>query len=139
MLARVQPQAVRVPMISKSELMAKVLDACPSFNDEWQELVLDWEDEGEPPIYISLARFARHLVSLLEAADKTALRSAFSIIEELQVTGAEEVKEAATIGILENLQNTNIHNTTTPVEFEKYLGKESRTLWDRLNQFWDNR
>lgn len=125
-------------MIPKREMMAKVLDACPSFNDEWDELVLDWEDEGEPPIYIGLASFVRHLVRLLESADETALRSAFSMIEELHVAGAWEVKEAATIGILENLQNSNIHNTTTPVEFEKYLGKESRHFWDRLNQFWGN-
>lgn len=118
--------------------MAKVLEACPSFTDEWEELVSEWENEGEPPLYIGLASFARHLVSLLESADETTLRSAFSIIEELHVAGAEEVKEAATIGILENLQNTNIHNTTTPVEFEEYLGKESRDSWEWLNQFWDN-
>lgn len=50
--------------------------------------------------------------------------------------GDHYVKEAATIGLLEGIQNNATHAATDPVNFEAWLLPESKEWWDKLNQFW---
>ena len=47
------------------------------------------------------------------------------------------MKEAITVGLLESLQNTNLHATTNPEQFVKYLGPESKKWWSKLEGFWE--
>ena len=83
-----------------------------------------------------LGELARHLVRLLEAGDDTTLRKVFQIVEAWHIDGDPYVQNAATIGLLEDLQNENLHRTTKPGQFEQYLGPKSLDGWKNLYEFW---
>ena len=46
------------------------------------------------------------------------------------------MQEAATIGLLEDLQNEGLHKTTRPADFECWLRPVSRKFWDKVEKFW---
>lgn len=47
------------------------------------------------------------------------------------------MKEAATIGLLENIQNIALHNGIAFEQFEQYMKPETKEYWNELNKFWD--
>jgi hypothetical protein len=57
-------------------------------------------------------------------------------VEQWHVSGDTYVKEAATVGLLEDLQNTNLHEGTDPDAFRKFLGPESERWWSKVVRFW---
>jgi hypothetical protein len=63
----------------------------------------------------------------------------FGIIEKLYVEGDEYVKEAATIGLLEGIQNITGNRRLDPEVFVQYLKPESAKWWKKLNDFWDGK
>jgi hypothetical protein len=73
----------------------------------------------------------------LEANDADQLGRVFDAVESLHVHGDDYVREAATIGLLESLQNPNLHRTTNPEQFRPFLRPETAKWWDRLNKFWE--
>jgi hypothetical protein len=80
---------------------------------------------------------ARHLIGMVERREVGDLPALFAAVERLQVEGDHYLREAATVGLLEGLQNLNLHpNGTAPDEFRPYLGEQSARWWDKLNQFW---
>ena len=58
------------------------------------------------------------------------------MIEHLHTNGDAEVRTAATIGLLEDIQNVWGNNDVDPEQFIIYLLPESRKWWDELNAFW---
>lgn len=125
-------------MIKKVEMMTPLLEACPSFRPKWREFLDEWEDQGEDlPLYLALADLARHVIALHESGDEAALRKTFSVVERWHLEGDSYVREAAAIGFLEDLQNENLHTTTTPKDFERLLGPESMRWWRKVYDFWD--
>ena len=120
-------------MVSKGDMMNALLAACPTFGPSWRTFLDEWQNEPvELPLYVALGDFARHLISMLDRGETSAFPEIFRVIENLHVDGDSYVKEAATIGILERLQNSN-----EPEKFRRYLGPESQKWWDKLNRFWD--
>lgn len=120
-------------MISKDEMMSALVAACPSFKPHWRAFLQEWRDEpAEMPLYVAVAAFARHLTSMLERGETSEFNQIFREIDNLLVEGDAYVREAATIGILEPLQNAK-----EPERFRHYLGPESQKWWDKLNRFWD--
>jgi hypothetical protein len=76
---------------------------------------------------------------MLERGDTAGLAAAFGAIERLHLEGEQYVREAATVGLLEDLQNLNLHkNGTAPEQFRPYLGAESVRWWDKLYRFWQH-
>jgi hypothetical protein len=129
-------------MITKEQMIPSLLTVCPSFQKEWDAFVTEWADEPETkkkglPLYLALGDLARHLILLLEAGDEDTLRDVFQIVEAWHIDGDPYVQEAATIGLLENLQNLNLHQTTKPAQFEQYLGPKSLEGWKALYEFWE--
>lgn len=123
-------------MISQLEMMTPLLRACPSFQGEWDEFLEEWTEEAEKPLYLALARLAHHLVSMLEAQDTAGLTRVFEIVERWLVEGDAFVREATTVGLLEDLQNTNFHRSTAPSDFERFLLPQSLEWWRRVDRFW---
>lgn len=118
-------------------MMQTLVAASPAFAGEWEAFQREWAGEPEGlPLYLALADFARHVVALLEANDVDRLHRVFEAVEALHVEGDEYVREAATVGLLEDLQNTNLHRTTEPEQLRPFLRPESARCWDQLNAFW---
>src|SRR4051812_26502756 len=74
-------------MIDRFEMMQPLLQACPSFQPEWEAFLGDWADESEKPIYLALGQLARHLASMLAANDVSGLTRVFDVIERWHVEG----------------------------------------------------
>ena len=124
-------------MIRRQNMMEVLLEACPTFRPEWERFLDEWKDEpGEPPLYVSLGDFAEHLISMLREGRSERFLPIFAALERLELEGEHWVREATTIGILEQLQNTNLHSETSPEDFREYLQPETERWWDKLYEFW---
>jgi hypothetical protein len=124
-------------MIDASQMLPLLVEASPGFAGSWKEFEADCADDSQPSYYIVLGSFARHLCDLLATGDEAALRRVFAVVERLHIEGDSYVQEAATVGLLEDMQNTNMHRKDTlPEQFERFLLPESARWWKRLHGFW---
>jgi hypothetical protein len=126
-------------MIAKADMLPLVLEPCPSFRAKWEAFQDEWREQANDlPLYLVLADLAQHLVGMLERGDTAALPAIFGVVERWHAEGDSYVQEAATIGLLEDLQNLNYHKKgTDPEQFRPYLGPESARCWDNLCRFWE--
>ena len=93
--------------IHREEVMPLVLQACPSFAGRWREYISS--DIYQPELlYAHLGQLAHHLCALLRICDDSEFSAVFSLIERLCTEGDDYVKEAATIGLLEDIQNAAV-------------------------------
>lgn len=127
-------------MIAKDDMMRVLVDACPSFGPEWQAFQDEWRGETDDlPLYVVLAFFARHLIGMLERGETAGLLAVFAAVERLHLEGDGYVREAGTVGLLEDLQNLNLHsNGTEPEQFRRFLGPATAGWWDKLSRFWEH-
>jgi hypothetical protein len=132
------PCSKAASVISKDDMMPVLVDVCPSFNAQWLAFLDEWrEEKHDLPLYVALGDFARHMIGMLEGGETDAFPSIFAAIERLEMEGDDYVKEAATVGLLESLQNLNLHTTTSPEKFLLYLGPESARCWDEVRRSWE--
>lgn len=125
-------------MITRQSLFPVLLDAYPSFAPEWQQFVAEWSDEVELPLYIALGDLARNVVLKVSVGETSDLPDLFMAIERLLTHGDHWVREAATIGLLENLQNIARHETSELEKIRAFLQPESERQWNKLNAFWQH-
>jgi hypothetical protein len=99
-----------------------------------------------------MTELAGHLIDMLAAGDRERLERAFAVVERWHVEGDAEVKEIAAIGLLEDLQNGNLHEMdyrkrhrsmypslgkqTKPKDFEPFLLPRSLEWWRKVERFW---
>ncbi|MEP7006666.1 MAG: hypothetical protein ABI810_11840 [Sphingomonas bacterium] len=123
--------------IPRERMFEPLLVADPSFQPAWERFCDEWRDEEvELPNYLALCDLARHLIGKLAAGETEAFPAVFDVVERWHVEGDPYVQEAATIGLLEDLQNEALHHTTRPGEFERWLRPVSRKFWARVAQYW---
>ncbi|MBH0239022.1 DUF7674 family protein [Methylobrevis albus] len=122
--------------ITRDHMIETLLVADPSFHPHWTEFLAEWVDEPEPPIYVALGSLARHILECLEAGSSERLDAIFAVVERWHVDGDHFVREAATIGLLETLQNHTAESEVTLAAVKSRLGPESRRWWDKLDRFW---
>lgn len=125
------------PAIQREQMFRPLLRADPTFEPVWLAFLSEWENEKEQPLYLALADLARHLIGRLERGDTIVFDAVFDVVERWDVHGDSYVKEAASIGLLEDLQNGNLHHRTHPSDFQSWLRPESKRWWDKLNRFWE--
>lgn len=125
-------------MVDRVAMMESFIVACPGFAPTFDTFLTEWAEEPELPYYLALGDFSRYLIKLLENDQRNELSAAFKMIEQLHVDGDRYVREAATIGILENLQNTNLHGPTKPDQCLEFLGPVSLKYWCKVTNFWEN-
>ncbi len=122
-------------MICKDDVIPLLLDACPSYQARWE--VYCAESTYEPGlVYLDLADFADHLVELLRGNNTEEFTPVFEVIERMHLDGDDYVREAATIGALEGIQNLAGNSGVDPDRFIRFLGKASKRQWKKLNDFW---
>lgn len=124
-------------MIKRGDMFEPILEVCPGFLPTWQAFCNEWAGESERPEYLALADLARHLIAMLEQGKVSELKAVFEVVERWHLQGDSHVKEAATIGLLEGLQNESLHNTTSPDDFLRFLLPESRFWWGKVVGFWE--
>lgn len=117
--------------------MPLMLDASPSFEGPWREFLEYWEEEAELPLYLALSDLARHFIAMLARNEVESFPRIFAVVERWCREGDGYVSEAATVGLLEDLQNRGLHYSTEPEQFRPYLLPESAKWWDKLYVFWE--
>lgn len=122
-------------MITKEQVIPLFLEVCPSFTEKWKEHRAFSKDEDL--LYVDLGEFVHHLVELHQADRKDEFSAVFEVIERLHLEGDAYVREAATIGMLEGIQNVAENFGVNPEEFSIYLKPESVKWWQQLNNFWN--
>ena len=121
-------------MIKENEILPMIVEACPSFADKLRE---HREVLQEEITYTELGAFANYLVDLYKQEKTDDFVEIFEVVEKLHIEGNEFVKEAATIGFLEGLQNIAGNRDLEPEVFYKYLKPISAKWWNELNKFWN--
>lgn len=114
-------------MISKDQVVPLLIEACPSYRLP--------AGDGES-LYVMLGDYAHHLLKLHRQNETEVFPAVAKVIERLHVEGDHYVREAATIGLLENLQNVWRNEGTNPDLFAGFLLPESAKWWRSLNDFW---
>jgi hypothetical protein len=120
-------------MIEQSEVGPLLVEACPAFAEEWRSHVAE---HGNDLLYVAAGDFARHLLLVHQRGEVAPLVAAARVIEQLHREGSPWVKEFATIGILEGVQNVWSNNQVDPERFAEHLLPESQRWWRGLNKFW---
>ena len=120
-------------MIDKQQATHLIVEACPSLQPLW---VQHLEEHGDDLMYIAAGDFACHLHALFLDGRDDCFPDVGRAIELLHTDGSAWVREFATIGILESIQNVWANSGADPALFVPYLGPESRRWWDGLNGFW---
>jgi hypothetical protein len=123
-------------MIEESDAMLGLVVACPSFGPAWEE---HRRENGNDLLYSAAGEFARHLLDLYRADRVSTFPAIAAAIERLHVEGSPWVREFATIGVLEGIQNVWGNSGVDPAHFAAYLGPEALRWWNGLNEFWNGR
>lgn len=124
-------------VITQSQMFTPLLQAYPAFTPQWEAFLEEWGEEKELPLYLLFGDLSRDIENLYQANHFATLKDIFAVIELWHVEGDAYVKEAATIGVLESLQNTNIITAFNPDQFVEFLGPVSKTFWFKVEGFWD--
>ncbi len=114
-----------------------IVEACPSFANKWEEHKREYHDEENFLPYIALGELARLLIDLYRENKTSEFEAVFNVIERLHIEGEHYVKEAATIGFLEGIQNIAGNNDLDPEVFYEFLKPLSAKWWNELNKFWN--
>jgi len=125
-----------VPVIDKEHVVELILEACPSFEDEWKQHRAEY---GDDLLYVAAGSLARHLLVLHKCNRQDCFPALGAVIERLHTEGSPWVKEFATIGILESVQNVWMNEGADPEDFCRWLGPESRKWWSNVNDFWSGK
>lgn len=115
--------------------MPRLVAACPSFTLKWEQYTREYVDEEDYLPYVALCEFNNHIFELYTSGSIEEFSSVFAEIERLHLEGEPYVKEAATIGCLEGLQNIMGNRGMDADVLLPFLGPESRKWWDQLNKF----
>jgi hypothetical protein len=118
--------------------MDVLLEACPSYGPRWKSYRAQPEF-GQELLYVHLGDFADHIVDLLAGGEVSEISALANAVERLHRDADGSVREAATIGLLEGIQNVAGHRGVSTSTFEDALGPEARRWWASLNAFWDRK
>lgn len=133
-------------VIEKDEMMAPMLNACPSFQEHWQQFLTEWVDnpiphegggDGSLPYYLALSDLADHLIVKLETNDTKEFAAVFEVVEDWIVRGSHYVSEAAVVGLLEDLTNERRYFKRQVSDFVPWMGPTTRTWLPEVVEFWE--
>lgn len=126
-------------MISKENIIPLLVEASPGFQTIWEEFVKTQNGELEDlPYFICLGDFAQYLIEKLDKKVTHDFEAIFQVVERLHIEGDHYVKEAATVGLLEGIQNIMLNTNKNPDLFRPFLLPETARWWNKLNDFWEN-
>jgi len=125
----------RKNLITQDEILVRLLDKIPVV----KAMIIKEQEYYYPEIpgcYTLLGELASIVVARVEEGDTSDFKTIFAEVERWHYYGDSYVREAATIGFLENLQNLLGHKELSQELIESWLGSRSLAWWERLNRFW---
>lgn len=129
----------QIIMIERSQMFEPMLEAHPEFSELWDEFIKEWLSEPEGlPYYTLISDVVRECSKILATGQKHRIRKVLSVVERWLLEGDKYVREAATVGFLEDLQNGNLHEGTTPEDFVEFLGPECSFWWKKVERFFSH-
>ena len=120
-------------------VMAALRAACPSFEPVWADHVADWAEHPDARgVYIDVATFAHHLVTLLGRGETTEFPRVFGAVERLYGSGDAGIRYLLTIGLLEAIQNIALNGPgpAFAARFRLWLGPLATAGWNEVHRFW---
>jgi hypothetical protein len=132
-------------MITRYDMFEPLLEVLPAFRPNWEAFVAYWKDnpnhqKDDPrdlPNYLLLGDLADYLAERLLADDTDSVARALAVCERWLLEGEHYVQEAATVGLLEDLQNRAQRLDIAEERFTALLGPEGKHWWDKVNAFWN--
>lgn len=122
-------------MVTKAEVVRRLVTACPGFNDAWQAHLQWWE--GEPAgEYNDLGALAEWIVDRMADGDIEYFPALFTEVEALLRDANTEVRNLLVIGLLEDIQNVAVNRPVDPDLILPFLGPEGRQGWFELIDMW---
>jgi len=104
---------------------------------EFPALSVDKDDIDLP--YVVAGCFTSFLLNSYLEGDKATYFRGLQFIETLYLSDVHKIRELATVGYLESIQNTWPSNLLSiDIPFSD-LGAESKKWWTELNLFWDKK
>jgi hypothetical protein len=123
-------------VIEQTQVLDMLVQACPTFAAARDEHVAEY---GNDVLYVAAGEFAHHLLALQLDGETSCFAEVGATIERMHTEGTPDVRELATIVVLEGIQNVWGHSSADPGLFLEYLGPESRSWWQGLNNFWSGK
>jgi hypothetical protein len=120
----------------RSNMFEPLLQADPSLREKWEIFQEQYRSDGELPLYLALSELARHLIHDLETGNTHRFDAVFDVVERWHIHGDPNVKEAATVGLLEDLQNGHLLCKTSSEDFLPWLRPETLGWWTKVHEFW---
>lgn len=127
-------------MLTRETLFEPLLEAHPGFRPRWETFHAEWADHPKGlPCYLLMGDLVAECSALMRQGSETELTAIFAVVERWILEGDRYVHDAAIVGFLEDLQNTNLHDGTTPDQFVPFLKPESLRFWHKVERFWTTR
>lgn len=125
--------------IARDAVMPLLLIAAPGYAPSWTAVQSDPTFDPDL-LYVHLGDFARYVLQLVrDNPSHPELGEIARAVERLHLEGDAHVREAATIGLLEALQNNGEDDPASLSLVEDALGPVSRRWWESLKAFWDGK
>jgi hypothetical protein len=121
--------------IGRDEVIPTLLAAAPGFHETWQRHLAWWKGE-ERGLFADASEVAGYVVESYAEGDTRELPALFAALERILQDGDEAAREAATRGVLEDIQTLASHRPFGPAVFERLLGPRTRRAWDEVDRLW---
>jgi hypothetical protein len=122
-------------MITQTEVMPLLLQACPGFLPRWKEHLAYW-GKDERGIFNDTSEFALYVVDSYSRGNVSEFADLFSLIDRILAQGDEEARGIATVGVLESIQVVASNQTFGAQPFVQWLGPLSRQAWEEIDELW---
>jgi hypothetical protein len=112
--------------------MELLVSVCPSFAEKWEEYKasVPW---GRELVYLDISAFASHVGDLVESRSLHELPAVFTVVERFITEGEPYVREAAVVGVLEDLRDVDEEHLLP------YFGSETAKWWREMKEFFAGR
>ena len=118
-------------------MFVPLLRAYPAFSTNYESFVREYgPDADQLPNYILLTDLAMECIRLFRDGRLGEVTRILDVVEQWLIAGETYVRDAAIVGFLEDLQNTNLNDGASPDRFFELLGPEAKYWWARVERLW---
>jgi hypothetical protein len=124
-------------MLTVDNIVTEFLADCPGLKADWDRHLEFWGNE-ERGTFNDMGVIAHYLVRCYEQQHFDDLAVAFALLERCFADGDEQAKEAATSGIIEDIQNISLNHKFDPHVFMRWLGPQTKKAWELMITAWQD-